>query len=124
LTFDVEVRSAAARNVAGADLLATAGHTLHFEIGAGQPIEFVDVVVGPIDPLANNPSFPISFHLAKTGAEDPDRAMPLLSTTMTGSFEPVMEPIPAVSQWGLVVLTLLTLTAGTLVFSRRRIAAA
>ncbi len=32
-------------------------------------------------------------------------------------------PIPAVSDWGLVVLTLSTLTAGTLVFIRRRVAA-
>ena len=123
MTFHVEIRPAAARSVAGADL-DTAGHTLHFEIGAGQPIEFSDVVVGPIDPMASVPTFPISFFVVKTGAEDPDRAVPLLSTTMTGSFEPFMAPIPAISQWGLVVLTLLTLTAGTLVFSRRRIAAA
>jgi hypothetical protein len=31
--------------------------------------------------------------------------------------------IPAVSEWGLVVLALLTLTAGTLVVMRRRVAA-
>ena len=29
------------------------------------------------------------------------------------------QPIPAVSEWGLVVMTLLVLTAGTLVYARR-----
>lgn len=34
------------------------------------------------------------------------------------------EPIPTVSEWGLIILTLLGLTAGTIVFGRRRRAAA
>lgn len=33
-----------------------------------------------------------------------------------------MESIPAVSEWGLVAMTLLVLTAGTLVYARRRLA--
>ena len=35
-----------------------------------------------------------------------------------GQFEPW--PIPSVSEWGLVAMTLLVLTAGTLVYARRR----
>ena len=34
---------------------------------------------------------------------------------MTGS-----EPVPSISEWGLAVLTLLLLSAGTIVFARRR----
>ena len=33
---------------------------------------------------------------------------------------PVANPIPAVSDWGMAVMTLLVLTAGTLVYMRRR----
>jgi hypothetical protein len=36
---------------------------------------------------------------------------------------PAQQPIPAVSEWGVVVMTLLTLAAGTLVFRRRQWAA-
>ena len=35
----------------------------------------------------------------------------------------IRDAIPAVSEWGLVVMTLLVLTAGTVVFGRRRAAA-
>jgi hypothetical protein len=44
--------------------------------------------------------------------------------TFTGGFrlvESFQSPIPTVSEWGLVVMTLLVLTAGTLVFRRSRV---
>ena len=31
-----------------------------------------------------------------------------------------VSPIPTVSEWGLIIMTLLALTAGTIVFARRR----
>ncbi len=34
--------------------------------------------------------------------------------------ECVVSPVPTVSEWGLIVMTLLLLTAGTIVFGRRR----
>lgn len=34
--------------------------------------------------------------------------------------EPIPEPVPTISQWGLIAMTLLVLTAGTLVYARRR----
>ncbi len=33
---------------------------------------------------------------------------------------PCLAPVPTVSEWGLIVMTLLALTAGTIVFARRR----
>ena len=33
---------------------------------------------------------------------------------------PCEAPIPTVSEWGLIIMTLLALTAGTIVFARRR----
>ena len=41
-----------------------------------------------------------------------------------GSYEIFGDPIPTVSEWGLIVITLLGLTAGTIVIGRRRRAAA
>ena len=41
-----------------------------------------------------------------------------------GKCNPVPTPVPTVSQWGLIVLTLLLLTAGTIVMRRHRPAVA
>lgn len=44
------------------------------------------------------------------------------SDVAPGIIECIRPPIPAVSQWGIVVMTLLVLIAGTLVLTRRRVA--
>lgn len=125
VTFEVAVQpNGGFGSTAGFTTLGTALHTLHFEIGAGQPLEFANVVVGSYDGSFDHPAFPISFELITDGSGgDPDPNTPLVKMTMEGEFTGLaLADIPAVSLWGFVFLCAILLVAGTLVIRTRRAA--
>jgi len=105
---------------AGLPILGTAGQTLHFEIGPGQPLEFANVVVGGFDRSFAHPAFPITFDLELRAGTQPDSNMPLVVMTMAGEFnESLPTDIPTMSQWGLVILCGMLFAAGTLIVRKR-----
>jgi hypothetical protein len=70
--------------------IGTEHHQLHFEIGAGQPLEFT---AGSVAENAGGLGFDITFGLKQPGPiGEPDSSLPLFSATLTGSLAEVPEP--------------------------------
>ena len=66
---------------------------------------------------------PIVFDPNTPQGGNPFSTTPLNGTLSLDSdviFTETVEPIPTVSEWGLIVMTLLLLVAGTIIFARRR----
>jgi hypothetical protein len=102
--------------------------TLAFGLGGGWGTDLYTVSGGHLlryDPVIGSPTYGESTDLGSgfDSAVDitfgPDGAL-YVSTIEDTIFRIVPQSIPTVSEWGLIVMSLLVLTAGTLVLARRR----
>ena len=69
--------------------------------------------------LARTDTFDIGFSQGLVGAGGTDPCGPDPGLALTGVSETPPDPVPAVSEWGLLVMSLLVLTGGTVLVIRR-----